>query len=604
MNEVTLGANIEIRREYFHIPAKLYAGLCSIAGAAIALVPAFPVHPAILAAEVAAVVLGIFIFSSSRWRLDKGIITWFSLPVIGATFLRIWLESPAVQRELDSVGWQGLAQRLAEEYASFHGMEMLFHGDIMLFLLGLTFFVNIIAKTGILEDISISLLRIFEGHVLGTMLAISAFVALLSGVLDGVSMIGLTIRIFAVILLMAKLHNGEVVFAVMASTILTTVCGMWLAYGEPPNLIMKSNLSLPDGFFLKYAMPLAVASFIIVSLAMRKRFKGIAIPLSELDLLERHAPDIKFMQEVEKGEACDPGELLVSYAQRLGDKWEKVRRFYHEGHHPISAMMRAGVEEDIVREFIKEYLGPDFVESAIEYYTRRIDNHHHELKQEMPLLSLLADARFQRKVARTLGMLAFIPFIGGLYWHAQNHNIPLFIAPIAASLVAFLGVLPHRKLRKHITKEALHEYGDYVFLIPLFLSITALSSVGVFEGLQNLIANGADNFGKGIVALAQFFGLGALSAILDNNVVADFASRAIGPKDFVFATAQIAGYAVGGCLTHIGSAQSVVAFAYIVSYLDPDFTPFQWVKSAGKMCLTISIVLSAMLLIMAWLTQP
>lgn len=72
--------------------------------------------------------------------------------------------------------------------------------------------------------------------------------------------------------------------------------------------------------------------------------------------------------------------------------------------------------------------------------------------------------------------------------------------------------------------------------------------------------------------MLQFFGSTFLSAILDNNVVADFASRALYDLDLgvlrLFAFAQIGGYALGGCWTHIGSAQSVVAFAFIRREID------------------------------------
>ena len=83
------------------------------------------------------------------------------------------------------------------------------------------------------------------------------------------------------------------------------------------------------------------------------------------------------------------------------------------------------------------------------------------------------------------------------------------------------------------------------------------------SGLQTAVHQGIAAFGPGSVAIGQFYGAALLSAILDNNIVADFASRALYDLDLgvlhLFALAQITGYAAGGCLTHIGSAQSVVA---------------------------------------------
>ncbi len=48
----------------------------------------------------------------------------------------------------------------------------------------------------------------------------------------------------------------------MVCTAVTTICGIWLAYGEPPNLIMKANLHphLDNAFFLRYCAPASPAA--------------------------------------------------------------------------------------------------------------------------------------------------------------------------------------------------------------------------------------------------------------------------------------------------------------------------------------------------------
>ena len=60
----------------------------------------------------------------------------------------------------------------------------------------------------------------------------------------------------------------------------------------------------------------------------------------------------------------------------------------------------------------------------------------------------------------------------------------------------------------------------------------------------------------------------------------------------LFAMAQIAGYAVGGCWTHIGSAQSVVAFAFIRREVDERYTPVQWIKEMTPVILQILVLLT------------
>jgi hypothetical protein len=96
------------------------------------------------------------------------------------------------------------------------------------------------------------------------------------------------------------------------------------------------------------------------------------------------------------------------------------------------------------------------------------------------------------------------------------------------------------------------------------------------------VHRGIDALGAAHVAWIQFSGATVLSALLDNNVVADFGARALLdlPEQLMhyFAMAQIAGYALGGCWTHVGCAQSVVAYAFIQRDIDARFTPLQWIK--------------------------
>ena len=59
--------------------------------------------------------------------------------------------------------------------------------------------------------------------------------------------------------------------------------------------------------------------------------------------------------------------------------------------------------------------------------------------------------------------------------------------------------------------------------------------------------------------------------------------------------AQIAGYALGGCWTHIGCAQSVVAYAFIKRDLDAAYTPVQWIKEMTPVIVQILFAMSAII---------
>ena len=203
-----------------------------------------------------------------------------------------------------------------------------------------------------------------------------------------------------------------------------------------------------------------------------------------------------------------------------------------------------------------------------------------------------------------LAIAAMVPFIGLLIVHATNHHVPLFFASFAGFLVALAGLWTVPKARRLALHEARHEFSEYYFLFPLFLSISLLTKIAFFDQLAELMHAGIEHLGVAAMAPAQFFGATFLSALLDNNVVADFAGRAIRELPeigviYLFAMAQIAGYAAGGCWTHIGSAQSVVAFAFIKRDVDERFTPFTWIKTMTPILLSIVVALTVLILVEA-----
>ena len=65
----------------------------------------------------------------------------------------------------------------------------------------------------------------------------------------------------------------------------------------------------------------------------------------------------------------------------------------------------------------------------------------------------------------------------------------------------------------------------------------------------------------------------------------------------LFALAQIAGYALGGCWTHIGSAQSVVAYAFIRRDVDENFTPVQWIKEMTPIIVELLLLITVLIYI-------
>ncbi|HEX5037301.1 MAG TPA: SLC13 family permease [bacterium] len=554
----------------------------------------------LLAAEVFITILGLFVLGSAKYRLDKNALTYGMGLVIFATFWDLWWPTSGLKASIASQGASALWPFLRHYFLTLEGLDHLVHADTMLFILGLTLFVCVIAQTRLLESISFSVLRKNAGKVLPTVAILTGVVAFASGILDGVSMIGLMIRILVTILFLAKVRDEGVVFMVIVSTVITTVCGMWLAYGEPPNLIMKANLHphLDNAFFIRFCLPVAVGSYLIVLWNLRKRLKGKKVRTEELDILDTHTADVRFLQASRHGEVLIPTEFVDHHKDLLGLQLEALEKRLHRGE-PLGLSM---VHENVPKKTREKLLGLFLAENL----ASDLDDHYvHTAKANKPdetneasskIARMLKSMRRQRLKAQWVGGLAFVPFIGLLVAHAVHHELPLFWASFAGFAVALLGIMAIPKMRRLALTEARHEYKEYLFLLPLFFSITLLQRAGFFDELSNLLHAGIEFLGTSHIAYLQFTGAAFLSAILDNNVVADFASHALHGLELgtlhLFSMAQIAGYAAGGCWTHIGSAQSVVAYAFIQREVDKRYTPVQWMKAMTPVILEIFLLMT------------
>lgn len=571
---------------------------CAVVAAIILSIGRFvPLSISLLVLEVFATILGLFLFGSFRYQIHKNAVTYGMVLIIIATFCG--LSSSQWHVEIAQRGWERWAQ---DNLFSFHGLDELIHADTMLFILGLTFFVAVIAQTRLLEGLTFFLLRRYRGAVLPTALSVTAVVAFASGILDGVSMIGLTIRTLVIIMLLAAAPTAAIRYAVMVCTAVTTVCGIWLAYGEPPNLIMKANLDpyIDNAFFLRYCAPIAVASYLVIAWQLRRRLRGEHVNLETMDVIDANAEDVRFLQAMRHGEVLTPIEFVENHAHDLGDKTDQVVERLREGESVGVALVREEIPEVTRKQLLGRFVSEDLAESLDRHYVlQAAGDQAGALAAERQVDGSLAASAQRRKVAQRFGALALIPFIGMLVWHGLDHRVPLFLASFAGFIVALLGIANIPKMRALSLREASHEYAEYYFLFPLFLSITLLTKAGFFDQVQNLIRHGTESLGPSHVAFGQFVGSSLLSAILDNNVVADFASRALHglPIDVMhlFAMAQIAGYALGGCWTHIGSAQSVVAYAFIRRDIDEDYTPVQWIKEMTPIILQLLLLITVLI---------
>ncbi len=562
-----------------------------------------PLPVALLASEVFATILALFVFGSFKYQIHKNAITYGMALVVVATF--IGLETSEWHRQVADAGWLAW---MRQHVLSFHGLDELIHADTMLFILGLTFFVAVIAQTRMLEGVTFFLLRRNNGAILPTAIAVTVVVAFSSGILDGVSMIGLTIRTLVIILMLAAAPKEAVLKAVMICTTVTTVCGVWLAYGEPPNLIMKANLDPHLGglFFVRYCGPVAIVSYFVVARHLRSQLAGSRINLDTMDVLDANAEDVRFLQASRHGEVLTPVELVEAHAEHLQGKAPQIIDKLQKGTSLGRALVDADLPWEIRELLLGHYVTEELAASLDRHYVLdSMGDDEGAMMAEQWVDDTLAASAQARRRAQMIGALALVPFIGLLVVHGINHDVPLFLASFAGFGVALAGIVGIPKMRALALYEGRHEYAEYYFLFPLFLSITLLTQAGFFNQMAGLIRDGVATLGHGPIAWAQFSGATVLSAILDNNIVADFASRALENFDVqmlhLFAMAQIAGYALGGCWTHIGSAQSVVAYSFIQRDVDAAFTPLQWTRVMTPIIVEMFALITVVIAIESWL---
>lgn len=551
----------------------------------------------LLAAEVLATIMALFLLGSFKYQVHKNALTYGMLLVIIATFCRLATSEWHVAIR-ESGWWPWVQQNLL----SFQGLDDLIHADTMLFILGLTLFVSVVAQTRLLEGITFTLLHRYQGAIVPTVLAVTAFVAVASAVIGGVSMIGLTIRTLVIVLLLAAAPSSAISYAVIVCTAVTTICGVWVAYGEPPNLIMKANLYplLGNAFFVIYCGPAAIVSYLLIARELRKRLRNQRVLLETLDVIEANAQDVRFLQATRHGEVLTPVEFVEDHAAQLGRHATGVLKWLHQGESLGLSLFREGVPEAARKSLLGHFVSEELADSLDWHYQLAFARDLEGAKQaEYSIDEALASLAHLRRRAQKIAVIALVPFLGILILHGFDERLPLFWASVAGFVCALWGIARIPKMRALALHEAYIEYAEYYFLFPLFLSITLLTKAGFFDQIQFVVRRGIETMGQGHVAFAQFLGCTFLSAILDNNIVADFASRGLHGLSpavlHLFAMAQIAGYALGGCWTHIGCAQSVVAFAFIKRDVDEGYTPLQWIKDITPIIIQIMVALTVVI---------
>jgi hypothetical protein len=295
-----------------------------------------------------------------------------------------------------------------------------------------------------------------------------------------------------------------------------------------------------------------------------------------------------------------PVELVEDFASELEGRAEAVLARLRNGEPLGLALVHEDVSVGVRRMLLGHFVSEELADGLDRHYLYDAAGRDEEAFQaEQAVDEVLADMGRLRKRAQMIGGVALVPFIVMLIVHGLYEEVPLFLASFAGFFAALTAIMRIPKMRRLALRDARLEYAEYYFLFPLFVSITLLTSAGFFNAMQGLIHDGIATLGQAHVAFAQFLASTFLSAILDNNIVADFASRGLHGLDVkvlrFFAMSQIAGYALGGCWTHIGCAQSVVAYAFIQRDVDAHYTPVQWIKEMTPVIVQILALMAVLI---------
>ena len=369
----------------------------------------------------------------------------------------------------------------------------------------------------------------------------------------------------------------------MICTTVTTVCGVWLAYGEPPNLIMKANLHpfLGGTFFLRYCAPIAIASYLVVAGTCASSSRGQRIDLERMDVARRQ----RRRRPVSAGDparrGADAGRARRSpCGDPLGQRARRAERL-----RTGTSLGAALVQEDVPPE-IRELLLGHYVErgagrlarSPLRARCRRETTRARcwpSSAVDDALAAIGADAapradhrragadavrrspdRPRRRPSRCRCSWRRLPDSRSRCWHRRHSE----------------------DARAGAARGAARVRGVLLSVPAVPVDHAADAGAGFFDGVQALVATASQTLGQAARRVRA-----VPRARRSCRPFSTTTSSPTSPRArctgfdlsllHLFAMAQIAGYALGGCWTHIGCAQSVVAYAFIQRDVDEHYTP-------------------------------
>ncbi len=144
-------------------------------------------------------------------------------------------------------------------------------------------------------------------------------------------------------------------------------------------------------------------------------------------------------------------------------------------------MIEEDVPEPTRRLLLGHFVAEELADGLDRHYVLDVAGEYEAaLQAEQAVDEVLAVMAGVRLRAQKLGAFALVPFVALLILHGLDHDVPLFLASFAGFFAALPAIAGIPKMRGLALREARHEYAEYYFLFPLFLSITLADHRRIF----------------------------------------------------------------------------------------------------------------------------
>lgn len=163
-----------------------------------------------------------------------------------------------------------LVLKIVEQHEAFHVEELGVDWNVIILLISMMVIINLMKPTGVFEYIAIRSAKLSRGEPFRIMVIFSVVTALLSALLDNVTIV---LLITPAVILIADALEVDAVPYLISSVLASNIGGTATLIGDPPNLMIASKAQLTFMDFIVHLTPIVVV-LMLVYLVVIKLFWG------------------------------------------------------------------------------------------------------------------------------------------------------------------------------------------------------------------------------------------------------------------------------------------------------------------------------------------